>query len=306
MKYQKLFAQKGLSLERLATLVAVDEAGHISAAAPDDPNKQAVICRQLMSLESFFHVELKKKAGRTIRLTPAGRELARAAREHLQALEGFQRDCHNEPMEVTIGAGESLLQWLVVPRFKAIRQSMAGALIELRDLQNLAICQQLQDHVIDFGLLRSDLATRGSLVGKSLGSFGYSLFVPERLCPRSTKRSEVTLLQELPLATQGGSTVFQNQLLELAAGENWKLNIQLLGESHPQVAQSLLTGEVAAILPDVARLALSMDSVWVRPLTVLDGLRRSIHLAWHPHHLETRPSLAGIPNKLARVLQFDC
>lgn len=306
MRYRTLFSKNGLSLERLATLVAVDEAGHIAAAAPDDQNKQAVISRQLSSLESFFQVELKNKAGKTIRLTPAGRELARTAREHLQALEGFQRDCRNQPMEVTIGAGESLLQWLVVPRFKALRDSMAGASIELRDLQNLAICQQLQDHVIDFGLLRSDLATRGSLVGKSLGNFGYSLFVPERLCPRTAKRSEVALLQELPLATQGGNTVFQNQLLELAAGENWKLNIQLLGESHPQVAQALSTGEVAVILPDVARLALSLDSIWVQRLTVLDCLRRTIFLAWHPHRLETRPSLAGIPKKLAHVLQFTC
>src|SRR5207249_2360463 len=216
------------------TLVEVDEAGSIAGAAPDDESRQSLISRQLTELERFFHTELKRKTGRTIRLTPAGKELARLARDHLESLEQFRRSCDRQPIEVTIGAGDSLLQWLVLPRMRQVRDVLRGSIVELRDLQNLAICQLLQDHAIDFGLLRSDLVTRGSLTGKPLGKFGYSLFIPDKLCPRDKKMSEDKLLQELPIVTQGGDTLFQRRLGELAASRDWKLNVNLLCESFPQ------------------------------------------------------------------------
>ena len=61
---------------------------------------------------------------------------------------------------------------------------------------------------------------------------------------------------------------------------------------------------MAVILPDLARLGFSFDSVWVHPLKSLDELRREVFLAWHPHRLETRPHLAGVKTKLADVLRF--
>ena len=191
MKFDRLFTEKGLSMERLAALVEVDDAGGIANAAPDDDSRQSLISRQISQLEKFFDIELKNKTGKTVRLTPAGKHLAKLAREHLQSLEEFQRSCSKQPTEVVIGAGDSLLQWLVLPRIHKVREALQGSVVELQDLQNAAICNALQDHVIDFGLLRSDLVTRGSLTGKSLGKFGYSLFIPDKLFPRDKKRMKL-------------------------------------------------------------------------------------------------------------------
>lgn len=304
MKFNRLFGEKGLSMERLAALVSVDDAGGIANAAPDDDSRQSLISRQISQLEEFFDTELKNKTGKTVRLTPAGKQLAKLAREHLQSLEEFHRSCRQQPTEIIIGAGDSLLQWLVLPRLRQVRDVLQGSIVELQDLQNLAICQQLQDQVIDFGLLRSDLISHGSLQGKALGKFGYSLFIPDKLWPRDTKATEAELLKKLPLATQGGNTLFQNRLEEIAASRGWQLNIQLRCESFPQVAQVLASDQMAAVLPDLARLALSCDKMWVYPLRSLHELQREVHLAWHPHRLETRPHLAGVRNKLADVLKF--
>ena len=306
MKFNRLFAEKGLSLERLAALVEVDDAGGIASAAPDDDSRQSLVSRQLTQLEKFFKADLKKKTGKTVELTPAGKQLAQAAREYLQSLGEFQRTCVSQPAEIVMGAGDSLLHWLVLPRLTRLREVLKETVIELQDLQNLAICHQLMDQTIDFGLLRSDLVKRGSLQGKPLGKFGYSLFIPDKLRPRDTKADEATLLQELPLATQGGNTLFQHRLEELAASSNWKLNIQLRCESFPQVSQVLATGRMAAILPDLARLSVSFDSLWVFPLRSLKQLEREVHLAWHPHRLETRPHLAAVKNRLAEALKFAC
>src|SRR2546422_287167 len=64
------------------------------------------------------------------------------------------------------------------------------------------------------------------------------------------------------------------------------------------------SGQMAVILPDLARLGVSFDSVWVYPLRSLDELRREVYLAWHPHRLETRPHLTSVTDKLASVLKF--
>ena len=61
---------------------------------------------------------------------------------------------------------------------------------------------------------------------------------------------------------------------------------------------------MAVILPDLARLDVPSDSVWVYPLKSLIELRREVYFTWHPHRLETRPHLAGVPDKLASALKF--
>ncbi|MDD5348960.1 MAG: LysR family transcriptional regulator [Chthoniobacteraceae bacterium] len=305
MKYARLFSQNGLSLDRLRTLAEVDEAGNIVSAAPDDESRQSQISRQLAELERFFHIEFKQKSGKSIRLTPAGRQLAKIARQFLGSLEQFQDSCHSHPTEVTIGAGDSLLQWLLLPRMCKVRDAVGPSLIQLQDLQNASICQRLQDHALDFGLLRSDLVTRGSLTGRPLGKFGYSLFIPKSLCPCDAKMTEARLLQELPIATQGENTLFQQRLEEVALSHRWNLNILLLCESFPQAAQILAQGEMAAILPDLARLTLDIDSVWAFPLKSLREMHREIYLAWQPHHLETRPHLECAVERLAAALSFD-
>ena len=330
MKFNRLFNEKGLSLDRLAALVAVDEAGGIANAAPDDNARQSLMSRQISQLEVFFDAELKNKSGKTVSLTLKGKNLAKLAREHLQSLEEFHRSCRNQPTEMVIGAGDSLLHWLVLPRIRQLRKTLQGDIIELQDLQNVQIRHQLLDQSIDFGLLRSDLLTRDGdsdlgisdqklkkqkksdpqdlkpfpLAGVELGKFGYSLFIPDKLLPRTQKKDEAYLLQHLPLATQGGNTLFQRRLEEYAAGQNWRLNTQLFCESFPQAAQALNSGQMAVILPDLARLNISFDSVWAFPLDSLKKLRRTVFLAWNTPRLKARPYLDSVKDKLAENLKF--
>src|SRR5947199_3074139 len=58
--FEDLFAQSGLSLERLKTFREIVAAGGITAAAGDDSNRQSQFSRQLKELERYFGVELLK------------------------------------------------------------------------------------------------------------------------------------------------------------------------------------------------------------------------------------------------------
>jgi hypothetical protein len=54
---------------------------------------------------------------------------------------------------VTIGAGDSLLQWLVLPRLPQVRRVLRGSIAELRDLQNLLSPRVGDEEVVGHGMM---------------------------------------------------------------------------------------------------------------------------------------------------------
>src|SRR5688572_15928996 len=115
-----LLSQSGLSLERLHSFCLVAEVGGVTRAAKGDPAKQSLYSRQIKELEEFFGAELMRRKGRGIVLTAAGQRLHSVSREQFAALNDFKIECQGQPLEIVIGAGESIIQWLFLPRLKAI------------------------------------------------------------------------------------------------------------------------------------------------------------------------------------------
>lgn len=88
--FEHLFAERGLSLDRLKTLIEVAKAGSIAAAARGDSARQSLYSRQIKELEEFFGVELASRRGKVLALTGAGWELVRLASESLCLLDDFK------------------------------------------------------------------------------------------------------------------------------------------------------------------------------------------------------------------------
>ena len=134
--------RQGLSLSRLHALVLVAEAGSIAAAAPGDRNRQSLLSRQLNELEGFFPVALKKVDGRSIRLTPAGRELAGLARRQLDELTNFYQRCCGLSANVSLAAGDGFLQWIVLPHFEVAPESWTAGMVKSRNTNDPASCPE--------------------------------------------------------------------------------------------------------------------------------------------------------------------
>ena len=75
--FENLFAQSGLSLERLKTFREIVAAGGITAAVGNDSNRQSQFSRQLKELERYFGVELLKRGRGPAELTDAGQRRSR-------------------------------------------------------------------------------------------------------------------------------------------------------------------------------------------------------------------------------------
>ena len=93
----------------------------IARAAPDSLARQALINRQIGELEQYFSTELTVQQGKTLALSEAGENLANLVRSQFQDLEEFQKKLHGQRRTFSIGAGASVLVWLVVTCVSKIR-----------------------------------------------------------------------------------------------------------------------------------------------------------------------------------------
>src|SRR6476646_5383080 len=112
--FAKLFAESGLSLDRLKALLEVGAAGSIVKATGGDPVRQSQYSRQIKELEDFFRVKLVEREGNGTRLTANGRELVRMSRFFLLGLSNFRRGCLEEEQSFRIGASATFIQKILV------------------------------------------------------------------------------------------------------------------------------------------------------------------------------------------------
>lgn len=289
--FTNLFATRGLSLDRLKTLIEVAEAGSIAAAAVGDAARQSLYSRQLKELEEFFGVELTVRKGRVLSLTKEGWELARIARENLNQLNDFKERNNDKPYRFSIGAGDSFHAWLVAPMLAEMQRGDMKYLFELKSCRNSEVAGKLLNMDIDFGIVRESGLTEG-LQHRYICDMDYVLFVSrkkyEKLKVPQGEKALPYLLETLPLATLGDTTSFYRQLEKQCREYNIPFQNHCETQSFPIAERLLKTGAYTAILPSVAARSLGADYVAISH-PILKKLSRRIMLAWNPRLLRIRP-----------------
>ena len=300
--FEALFSERGLSLDRLKVLIEVRDAGSIAAAAPGDPVRQSQYSRQLRELSEFFGCEVAQRKGKILKLTSQGERLAELAREQLRSLEDFRAECKEHSVVFTIGAGDSLIQWLVIPRLGKIVDAFPGTHFATVNLRTNDIVQQLIDCRLDFGIIRKNAMAPG-LKAVPIGVVTYAAMVPDALWPR--KAGKPTLkgaLTTLPLATQTTDGQFAGGLRDIAKALDVTLSPALSCQSFPQTLAALRSGRFWAIVPELA-LREATDAALHRVTDpLLTQLDSEAMLAWNPRLVRVRPNAAKIATKLQHAL----
>jgi DNA-binding transcriptional LysR family regulator len=196
-----LLAKSGLSLERLRSLLAFAEAGSIVRAAGGDPVRSSLISRQLRELEEFFEVELVAKRGKGLILTEAGRRLTGLVREQFQALEDFGTATAGRSVRLSLGAGNTILEWLVAPRLGPA--AMEGVEFDLHHERQAEMIEHLQDGSLDLAIIAKEPLGR-QFATAPLGAIDYALYIPKKLGVGSALRHA---LRQVPLAMPIGGRV---------------------------------------------------------------------------------------------------
>lgn len=265
-------------------------AGGVTRAAKGDATKQSLYSRQIKELEEFFGTELIRRKGRGIELTGAGQRLHRIAREQFASLSDFKLECLGQPPEVVFGAGESIIQWLLLPRLADIEKKLPNMRYRFLNLPNAEIVNRLNDGLIDFGVLRKLEAVK-PLTARHLGSVSYSLFVSKAMALKTRGISFSKLIGTLPLATLEGDGSFRHELSAIAQTSGLPLNVKVECSSFPLVARAIMSGRLAGILPQMAADELSVLGLQEIRSRELQAFEREICLAWNPRQLRIRRAL---------------
>jgi len=301
--FADVLSQSGLSLERLHSFCLVAEAEGVTRAAKGDPAKQSLYSRQVKDLEEFFGAELIRRKGRGIVLTSAGQRLHNMSREHFAALADLKAECQKQPLEIVVGAGESIIQWLILPRLAAIESKLPIARYKFLNLTSREIIRQLGDGLIDFGIMRKAELTR-PLKGALLGRMGFSVFIPSAMQALVKGKQFPELLRTLPFAVLEGDGSFRQELSAIARKTNMQIHIKVECSSFPLVARSLACGIVAGILPSMGAGELQRLGIVEVPINALQGFEREICLAWNPRQLRIRTALEGARHVFQASLRF--
>jgi DNA-binding transcriptional LysR family regulator len=297
---EKLLSLNGLSLERRRNFALIADSGGLTKATGGDSNRMALFSRQLKELETYFGVALRRRKGRGIVLTEAGRRLAALAREQVKALEDFHHTCRDLPVDLTIAAGNSVLEWLLLPHCHKLKQALPDVRLRILSERTQDIVDGLLEQSLDFGIFRSD-ALRPGLKAVKVRSESYSFFVPGRL---ASGLSEATLREKigtLPIATSIGGQ-FREQLETDAAKARWVLNIELSCSSFTQAARAVASEAYAGVLPDIASAQFSGSEVRRFTLPFLKRYLRPLVPAWHPRTEAVRDVLRRAREGLADIL----
>ena len=308
--FEKLFAERGLSLDRLRALVEVRDAGSIARAAPGDLARQSQYSRQLREISEFFGCEVARRQGKLLKLSARGERLAELARAQLRALEDFHSECREESIDYTIAAGDSLIHWFVIPRLGAVAGETRGAARFITtNLRTHEITRQLADGRVDFGVVRKDALT-GALRSAPLGALTYAGVVPAALLggPARAARQKLGLRDvlggALPLASQLTDGQFTQRLRAIATGLGVEIKPALVCQSFPQTLAAVRSGGFAAVLPAIALGDLPRGSFVEAGAPELAKLKRDLALAWNPRMEQVRPNARKLAERLRAALRL--
>lgn len=290
-KFAALLSRGGLSYDRLINFCRIAEAGSLTKAADGDPGRQSLYSRQIRELEEFFGVELKRREGKGIAITDAGRQLAQLARAHLIGLEDFQREAKRMPKQLSIAAGNSIVEWVLLPKIAELRAALPDTNLQFFSERTSTIIDRLLDMTLDIGLVRED-AVVPPLKSKRLFSVGHSLFVPRKFSRGLTAENLKSRIKDIPLATSVGGQ-FRETLETAAAKVKWDLHIAVSCSSFTQAARAVEANACGAVLPDFAARYFDPTKVSQLPLPFLRDRKRTVCLAWNPRLSEVRFAISS-------------
>jgi DNA-binding transcriptional LysR family regulator len=234
---KKLLSPGGLSLERLAAFLEISDAEGISRAAKGSSSKQSQLSRQLSELETFFGTKLALRGHSTLfTLTEAGRRLKAIASQNFASLDELRQTGKNSPVVIRIGAGESLLTWLVIPVLAAL-PTARGVSFRLLNRRSVDILDEVREGSIELGFVRRESVS--DLTTEALGKIEMMLVKPRALIAGSEAEAPIAAMDN-SIGRDEGEPRQEGSLPGV---------VVYRCTSYHQMAELVRRGKCAAVLP---------------------------------------------------------
>ena len=280
--FSRLFAESGLSLDRLKALLEVGAAGSIVKAADHDPVRQSQYSRQIKELEDFFRAKLIERQGKGTHLTPNGRELARISRFFMLGLSNFQRGCLAEEQTFRIGGSATFIRRFLLPVLSGHSSQKGGASYATQIASDEEIERGLHDLTVDFGIVCNAALSR-PLQTRTLGEWKLQLWAPKRFRLSETKAAEAFGQRRLPIV------LARKELSGLGVLSPLEYKRCLVCDSFLDACAAVEEQELAVLLPDFL-IPGNISKSFIRVhMPKIESRVFHFHLAWNPRLLRLNP-----------------
>jgi DNA-binding transcriptional LysR family regulator len=278
----------------------VVEAGTIVLAAGPDPNRQSQFSRQLKDLEKALGTPLFDRVGKSLQPNEMGRRVALAAQTFFGALDDVMKAAMARAETVRLGAGESVLRWLVMPHLGELMSGEPPLRFDVQNFRTEVALRELLTGGIDLAIIRTDSATE-DLQSNEIATLRYVLAVPRTLL-RTKEGAEVFEGKPLPFAELAGDGLFAKTVKTTAISLGLNLRPVLQAQSFSLLISAVESGTAAAFLPDVAAKPLPEERFALVSAEGMQALNRSISLVWKREVAESRASVRRAIARLKRAL----
>jgi len=302
--FESLFSRGGLSLDRLRSFLELSQAGSIAKAASGDLSRQALISRQIRELEEFFGTELTLRSGKTLILSPAGQRLALIIREQFQDLNDFQLEQQNQAKSFSVGAGASILEWLVIPAASMIRRVLSNPTMQLSSLRSRELIEHIRDGRLDFAIVREDAIPEG-LPRLPISKVKFYMCASRRLIGMQPKAklNEASFLQSLPFAANAGGgqldSTFRRALIDTCGSFRPAFEC----DSLLQVRELILQGVCAGLMPSIGIHGLAEQDVVLSEFAPMKDYGRALVVHWNERQMRRRGVEESVIHEIAKILE---
>lgn len=286
-----IFGKKGFSLERLHLLCDVARMGGIRAAVGDDPVRQSLASRQLKELSEYANVELTKRFGRGIEVTPEGMELVKIGNEFFSKMSDYLLRTHNLPIDFKLGVGDSIFQWQILPNMKEFETRFKSCKLISYSYSSAEIITAVESRKLDAGIVRKSAINDTSLIAKPIGEVHYKLFVPTHFC-KTPRQSQLPAIAEIPFCTLTGDGEYAKATIRFLSAFNGHPALNC--SSMTQMFAAVQSGQYAAILPTNAESGTNKVITKTFTLPELDAFTQQISLIFKPDTRESKEKSAII------------
>ncbi len=256
----------------------VEAKGGIRPATNGSVNEN-VISTALLELEKALACKVRVHRSSPLRLTAEGLELTKISREFFEKLDDFFRRCRNLSSTVTIGAGDSVAHWLLLPVLANLQNEFLTQRLNVSvvagSTEKLAL--MLREAQIDLALLGEIGRKEKDWDAASVGNYSYCVVCHEDLLPRQEEFSDV-IPDTIPFAIvrEHWGWNFPKMIFDAGAGPNGTI----LLETFTHVATLVRTEKFAGILPVSTVSSFSYPKFRSFVPKFLNSTQQELHMVW--------------------------
>lgn len=297
---ENVISLSGLSIERLRSFCQIVEAGSAAAAAKRNSVLPGQLSRQIKDLEASLGTKLFSKEGKHLKLTAGGMKLAALTNAYFAGLQELKEEEGNESRPMALGAGDSVVRWLLVPRLAEVLVA-GGGFVDIVTHRTSAIIDRLESGQLDVGLIRSDAESDG-LERLTFPTVRYVLMVPRSVLPDKSAAG-IKNIRLLPFIMLTGDGRFVRSVELVAKTNGIALQARARVESFGLAVEAAKVLNAATFVPTQAQNEFPAEQFTPVALDGIDAMNRSLSVAFSKRTAELNTRARRFALRLSRAFE---